>query len=116
MLLPRPEIRIPTRFGSRIVDRGPVLRGAPRAGLTAHGAAALARFDAADFEYRLARAFERGRHFGGKLRSNDDGHSDAAVKSARHLLRSDASGFLQERKDRRQLPPFRIYDGVTAVR
>src|SRR6185437_15109390 len=104
MLLPRPEIRIATRFGSRIVSRGPVLRGIPRAGLAVDGAAARALFNATDLEDRLLEAENRvsdGLHL---AFVGDHRHSDAAVERARHLLRSDSAALLQEREDRRQLP------------
>src|SRR5690348_3042417 len=99
MLLPRPEMRIATRFGSRIVRRGPVLGRVPGPRLTGNGAAAGAFLDAADFECSLAAALEQARHLSRKLRSNHDGHADSAVKRPRHFLGGDVAAFLQERED-----------------
>src|SRR5690348_16394268 len=110
MLLPRPEIRIATRLGSRIVSRGPVLRRVPRAGLAVDGAAALTRFDAPDLHGRGGA--RRARNF----RRDDHGHADAAVERPRHLLGRDVPAALEEREDRRQLPALGIDYGVTTFR
>src|SRR5205085_3562260 len=48
MLLPRPEIRIATRFGSRIVGHGPVVVRVPAACAPADSAASVPFLDAAD--------------------------------------------------------------------
>src|SRR5579884_3972522 len=116
MLLPRPEIRTPTRRGSCIVRRGPVLGRVPRAVLAFHRAAAAAGFDSSDLEDALAGAFEVPRDFIQLVRAIDHGHADAAVERARHLFRSDASCILKQREDRRQSPPISVYDRVAAIR
>src|SRR5689334_19599433 len=100
MLLPRPEIRTATRFGSRIVRRGPVLGRVPAARPAAHGAAALPFFDAADFEHLLARAFEQGAHCGHFAFRDDRDHADAAVEGPRHFPGGNPAALLKEAEDR----------------
>src|SRR5688500_13397989 len=117
MLLPRPEIRIATRrgspaFRSGMMSDGPVLARAPAAGRAADRAAAPAAFDMAD----------QGDGFAGSLEGLDDRlgfglgddrrHADAAVEGPRHFRRGELSAAGKKREDRRQLPAFRIYDGV----
>src|SRR6478672_13212130 len=101
MLLPRPEIRIATRLTSRIVGRGPVLRSVPRAGLAVNRASARALLDAADLQHRFACTFELGGHGGGKLRSDDQHHADAAIERARHLVGSNRAALLEQSEYRR---------------
>src|SRR3954470_791559 len=98
MLLPRPEIRIATRLGSRMVGRGPIPIAVPCAGLAADGAAATAFLDSSDLEDCLARALQIVRHAVRRFRRDDHGHADAAVEGPRHLLRRQASALLQERE------------------
>ena len=115
MLLPRPEIRIATRFGSRIVRRGPIL-GAPQ--VPAWPQTVQPRwpaFDPADLEDRFARAFERAVTASVACRRNDHRHADAAVEGPRHFFRGDPAALLQQREDRRQLPALRIDHGMAAI-
>jgi hypothetical protein len=79
-------------------------------------AAARSRFDPADLEHRLFRTFEHGAHWCGLLRSEDDGHADAAVEGARHFFRRNPAAFLKQRENARQLPSVTIYDGMAAIR
>src|SRR5579884_2803941 len=116
MLLPRPEMRMATRFGSRIVGHGPVLRGVPGARVSVDGAAAGALFDAADLEHRLAGALKRRGECLCLFGSDDRGHAYAAVEDPRHFFRSDVSALLEQREDRRQLAPAGIYVGMAAIR
>src|SRR6185295_18252302 len=104
MLLPRPEIRIATRFGSRIVGRGPVLARAPCSCRSVDGAAPLAFLDAADLERGLAGALERVVDLGRILRRDQDSHSDTAVEGPRHFFRSDPPARLQRCENGGQLP------------
>src|SRR5438552_2537686 len=112
MLLPRPEIRMATRLGSRIMCRGPFSGRVPRSGTPPNGAAPLPRLDTPDFEDGLARTFEcigDGRNLTG---ADDHRHSNAAVEGARHLFRRDSAALLEEREYARQLPPAGIYHSV----
>ena len=108
MLLPRPEIRIPTRLGSCIVCRGPILVRAPGAGLAVNGAAARTIFDPTDLKRGLARAFELARDLSRALRRDHNRHSDAAIERPRHFFHGDPATLLKEREDRWQLPTCRI--------
>src|SRR5260221_7046320 len=105
MLLPRPETRMATRFGSRIVGDGPVLGRVPGTRLAAHGAAAMPLLDAAN----LGCAVERGGNSLRKAGFDDHRHADPAVKRSRHFLGSDPPASLQQGKDRRQFPTTDIY-------
>src|SRR5215217_2160458 len=116
ILLPRPEIRIATDFGSRIVGDGPVSRRNPAACASLDGAATFAGFDPADAEHALSCTFERNRDFVGLLLGNHDGHADSAIEGPRHLLRREVTAFLDKREDQRESPAVRIYDHVTAFR
>src|SRR5689334_5580410 len=116
MLLPRPEIRTPTRRGSRIVGGRPAFLGVPATGTAADGAAPRTSFDAADFEYLLAGSLKRFSHAPSQTLRDDRDHADAAVERACHLFRRDPSTQLQKGEDRRQLPTICIYDGMAAIR
>src|SRR6185312_3501485 len=116
MLLPRPEMKMATRFGSRIVGRVPVLRGVPRASLSMNGAATLTLFDAADLQHRLACALKHRLDCICLLGSDDHGHAYAAVEGSRHFLRSNVPALLKQRKDRRQFASAGIYVGVAPIR
>src|SRR5574338_1114351 len=117
MLLPRPEIRTATRFGSRIVRDGPVLGRSPGPRAAANGAASSALLDAADLEHSLhlvrVQPLEKRVRFAGIY---DPRHSDSAVEGARQLLRADPAARLQQREDRGELPFVSIYDRVVVLR
>src|SRR5690242_6631583 len=104
MLLPRPEIRIATRFGSRIVRCGPILGRVPGAGPACHGAAATSFFDPADPEGSFAGTLDGAHNVVRSVRSDDHDHADAAVESARHFLGCDVSTFLKKCKNRWEFP------------
>src|SRR6476620_5711272 len=116
MLLPRPEIRIATRFGSRIVSCRQVLQRVPWSGPPVHGAAAFATFDAADLEDGFTSAFEQVRNLVDVFGRNNHRHSDAAVEGSNHLLGDDASSLLEENKNRGQFPSPGIDDGMAISR
>src|ERR1044071_7078772 len=86
MLLPRPEIRIPTRFGSRIVCRGPISLGIPRTDLAVNRAAARPCFDSAYLENGFACAFGRGHDF----RRPEEARRSRAVASGSRLRLHDS--------------------------
>ena len=56
-----------------------------------HRAAALARFDAADLENRLAAPSSRSITSARHLRRDDDGHADPAIEGPRHFLGRDVA-------------------------
>src|SRR5687767_11022204 len=115
MLVPRPEIRMATRVGSRMVAGGPLVIRTPAAGGAAHRAATLAVFDCADAVNRLA-APRQG--LGGSIGFGlgDDGHHpDAAVESACHLGCGEGSTLLKASEDRRQGPGCHIYYSVVSI-
>src|SRR5206468_11380592 len=101
MLLPRPEIRMATRFGSRIVRRGPILRGVPCSGSAGHRAAARTFFDPPYLKHLFVDFAETARNAVRLLSSDDHGHADAAIERPRHLLRSDPACLLEECEDGR---------------
>src|SRR5829696_6377420 len=116
MLLPRPEIRIATDFGSRIVGDGPVSRRIPAACASLDRAATFAGLDPADAEHDLSCTFERNRDLVGLLLGNHDGHADSAIEGSRHLLRLEVTAFLEKRENQWESPAVRIYDRVAAFR
>ena len=79
-------------------------------------AAALARFDRADAEDRLAGRFELAATTVRIVGCDDHGHADAAVEGARHFVRRDVAAFLEQGEQRRQRPAAGIDDGVATVR
>src|SRR5688500_6518197 len=115
MLLPRPEMRIPTRLGSRIVGGGPSPGRAPAASIAADRAAAFPRLDPADAVDRLSGLAQLVRERVGVTRGGDDRHADAAIERPRHFGSSDLSALLKERKNRRQRPVTNIYDSVANI-
>ena len=115
MLLPRPEMRIATRRGSRIVSDGPVLGSVPSADLPVHRAAPPALFDAADLKHGFSGAFEFGSDHGGMLGSRDHGHADAAIEGPRELAGGDGPALLKKGEDGRQRPARGIDDGVATI-
>src|SRR3954452_25387145 len=116
MLLPRPEIRIPTRLGSRIVGRGPVLRRIPSACLAADGAAARPLLDFADpcdlFAFAVERLLDRF-----ALASADDNHhADPAIEGAGYFSRSNVAALLKKTKNVGRVPSSCIYNGMATFR
>src|SRR5262245_45928431 len=101
MLLPRPEMRTATRFESRMVGR--------ESSCGANAAAAQARLDAADVEYRLARGFERVSNTVRLAAADDGDHSDPAVEGAHHFLGRDLPAGAEFGEDRGQGPPIGVY-------
>src|SRR5688500_1650749 len=99
MLLPRPEIRIATRFGSAMMALGPVPVRSPTSRGAADGAAPAPGFDPADLDHGLARAFEVPGDFVLEFGAGDHRHSDAAVEGPRHFAGLDAAALLEDRKN-----------------
>src|SRR3954468_9389560 len=89
MLVPRPEISTPTRARSGMVARRPIVPRRPGAARAGDGAAAFAGLDSADVEHDFSRLFKSFRYVFRINLGDDDGHADAAVEGARHLLRLD---------------------------
>src|SRR5438477_5613399 len=104
MLLPRPEIRMATRLGSRIVGCGRAF--------TCDRAPARALLDPPDLEHRLAGAFEQRCDLRRLFGRNDHNHADAAVESPRHFFRRNSSALLKHRKYPRQVPALNFYDSM----
>src|SRR5436190_15914895 len=104
MLEPRPEIRIATRLRSGIMARGPILWRVPGAGSSADRAAALASFDPADLEDRLAGGFQSSENSVDFLRRGNHGHPNSAVECTGHLQRRDPATLLKRFEDWRQVP------------
>jgi hypothetical protein len=111
MLLPRPEIRIATRFGSRIVGRGPVLWRIPRSRRACDGAAAPAFFDLPNPE-GVKLFLNRFCILGG----DDHNHPNAAIEGPRHFLGLEPSALLKKRENRGQVPPVNVYYRVAMIR
>src|SRR4051794_19438624 len=107
MLLPRPEIRTATRFGSRIVGRGPPLAG--------DRAAAPAFVDSPDFDRKFTSFFQRAVDVARTFGRHDVDHANSAIERARHFLRSDPASRLQHGEDRWELPRANIYGRVAII-
>src|SRR5437763_16549383 len=99
MLLPRPEIRIATRLGSRIVTGGPILSGVPRARRATHVAASLAKFDPPNLDDSFSSSFESIGHGVEFVGLDDRDHADPAIECAGHFFRRDVPGLLQRLDD-----------------
>src|SRR5215472_2534045 len=114
MLLPRPEIRMATRLGSRIVGSAPVPGRAPAAAAAVHRAAARSLFDPADLEPVLVP--ERRSYGLALVRFDDQHHSNSAVEGPRHFLGLDLPSGLELGEDRRKQPRVRIDVSMAAIR
>src|SRR5437773_4224330 len=108
MLLPRPEIRMATRLGSRIVRRGRAF--------TCDRAPAHALLDPPDLEHGLAGAFEQRCDLRRQFGRNDHRHADAAVESPHHFFGGDLSTGLKHHEYPWQVPALSFYDGMRAGR
>src|SRR5690242_17190396 len=104
MLLPRPEIRIATRLGSRIVRRGPIRGRIPASCRPADGTPSRALLDPTDLEHGLAGTFERRADLCGGVAMHDHSHAHPAVERARHFFSSYPTAALQLAENLRQLP------------
>src|SRR5258708_34106869 len=116
MLLPRPEMRIATQPGLRIVDDGPILGGIPAARLACHRAAARTFLDPADCEYCFAGTFQCLSDRVGLFCTNNHRHSNSAVERPRHFFRRKSTAFLKQRENKREMPAFSFNHGVAMVR
>src|SRR5579859_5645005 len=116
MLLPRPEMRIATRLGLRIVGDGPILSGVPNASLAFHSAAAGAFLNPANRKYGFTRTLEIRDNAGDFIGRDNHCHSNPAVERAGHFLRRNSPTFLEQDENAWQRPAANINDGMAMFR